>query len=255
MLSKIGGRAANEDACGFWTAPEACFCALSDGLGGHHGGDVASKIAVKGILDWFRETPECSAGAVRSALQAGNSAVIQAQARDSKLGWMRTTAVVLSIDTRRSMAVWGHSGDSRLYCFRAGRIIEQTSDHSVLQSLVDAGYLQPGELRTSPNRSRLLAALGEGNVFEMSVRSPELALLPGDVFLLCTDGFWEYVEEEEMEQALDTSACAPEWMRILEKQILMRGPADQDNYSAIAVWCSKPLDDGDPVRPSGAEAG
>lgn len=248
VLSKAGGRATNEDACGFWPAPEACFCALSDGLGGHHGGDVASKVAVQGILDWFRETPECSTEAVRAALQAGNSAVIRAQARDSRLGRMRTTAVVLSIDTRRNLAVWGHSGDSRLYCFRGGRITEQTSDHSVLQSLVDAGYLQPAELRTSPNRSRLLAALGEGDAFEMNVRPAELALLPGDVFLLCTDGFWEYVEEEEMEQALGASPGASEWMRVLENQILARGPADQDNYSAIAIWCSEPAGAERPAR-------
>ncbi|ARO88003.1 serine/threonine-protein phosphatase [Nitrosospira lacus] len=239
-LSKAGGREVNEDACGFWSTPEACFCVLSDGLGGHYGGDVASKVAVQHILDWFRKTPECSARAVRASLEAGNSAIMLEQQRDTRLKQMRATAVVLSIDTRRDTAIWGHTGDSRLYCFRQGRIIEQTSDHSVLQSMVDAGYLQPKELRISPNRSKLLAALGNEQQFELNIRSAEFPLLHGDIFLLCTDGLWEYVEEEDMERTLGASASAAEWLRALESQVLARGHERQDNYSAIVVWCSDP---------------
>ena len=240
VLSKAGGREVNEDACGFWSTPEACFCALSDGLGGHYGGDVASKLAVEHILDWFRETPECSVRAVKASLEAGNSAIMREQQRDIRLKQMRATAVVLSIDIKHDVAIWGHTGDSRLYCFRQGRIIEQTRDHSVLQSMVDAGYLQPRELRISPNRSKLLAALGNERQFEMGIKSVEFPLLHGDIFLLCTDGLWEYVEEEDMERMLGASTSAPEWLRALESQVLARGHAGQDNYSAIAVWCSDP---------------
>ncbi|HEX8874195.1 MAG TPA: PP2C family serine/threonine-protein phosphatase [Nitrosospira sp.] len=240
VLSKPGGRAVNEDACGFWSSPEACFCALSDGLGGHYGGDVASKLAVQHALDWFRATPECSRRAVEASLRAGNAAILHEQQRDARLKNMRATAVILSIDTKRGVAVWGHTGDSRLYCFRQGRIIEQTRDHSVLQSMVDAGYLQPRELRTSPNRSKLLAALGNEEQFEMDIIPVAFPLLHEDVFLLCTDGLWEYVEEEEMERMLDASPSAPEWLKALEDQVITRGHKGQDNYSAITVWCKEP---------------
>ena len=242
VLSKAGGREVNEDACGVWSSPEACFCALSDGLGGHYGGDVASKLAVQHALDWFRTTPECSSGAVEASLRAGNLAIISEQRSDVRLKHMRATVVILSIDTKRDLAVWGHIGDSRLYCFRQGRIIQQTRDHSVLQSMVDAGYLQPRELRESPNRSKLLAALGNEERFEVEVIPVAFPLIAGDVFLLCTDGLWEYVEEEDMERLLNVAGSAADWLKALESQVLLRGHKGQDNYSAIAVWCRDPGD-------------
>jgi serine/threonine protein phosphatase PrpC len=242
VLSKAGGREVNEDACGFWSSPEACFCALSDGLGGHYGGDVASKLAVQHALDWFRTTSECSSRAVEASLRAGNLAVIREQRSDPRLKHMRATAVILSIDTKRALAVWGHIGDSRLYCFREGRIIRQTRDHSVLQSMVDAGYLQPRELRDSPNRSKLLAALGNEEQFEVEVIPVAFPLIDGDVFLLCTDGLWEYVEEEDMERLLRAAASAADWLKALENRVVLRGHKGQDNYSAIAVWCRDPGD-------------
>ena len=240
VLSKAGGREVNEDACGFWSSPEACFCALSDGLGGHYGGEVASKLAVQHALDWFRATPECSRRAVEASLRASNLAIIHEQQRNVRLKNMRATVVILSIDTKHSVAVWGHTGDSRLYCFRQGRIIEQTRDHSVLQTMVDAGYLQPKELRISPNRSKLLAALGNDEQFEMDIVPVAFPLLHDDVFLLCTDGLWEYVEEEEMERMLVTSSSASDWLKALEDQVIARGHKGQDNYSAITVWCKDP---------------
>lgn len=242
VLSKAGGREVNEDACGFWSSREACFCALSDGLGGHYGGDVASKLVVQSALDWFRETPECSKRAVEASLRAGNFAIMHEQQHDTRRKHMRATAVILAIDTKQGVAIWGHIGDSRLYCFRQGRIIEQTRDHSVLQSMVDAGYLQPRELRTSPNRSKLLAALGNEAQFDMDIVSVAFPLLHGDVFLLCTDGLWEYVEEEDMERMLRASTSATEWLKALESQVLARGHEGQDNYSAIAVWCRDPAE-------------
>jgi serine/threonine protein phosphatase PrpC len=238
VLSKAGGREVNEDACGFWSSPEACFCALSDGLGGYFGGDVASKLAVQQALDWFREMPECSQKAIEASLRAANVAIISEQQRDAQLKQMRATAVILSIDTKHSFAVWGHIGDSRLYCFREGRIIAQTRDHSVLQGMVDAGYMQPKELRVSPVRSKLYAALGNSEQLEADILPTALPLLNRDAFLLCTDGLWEYVEEKEMEQMLQVSETPSDWLKALESQVLERGQEGQDNYSAIAVWCS-----------------
>jgi serine/threonine protein phosphatase PrpC len=251
VLSKPGGRKVNEDACGFWTSPGACFCVVSDGLGGHYGGDVASKLTVENALAWFRTTPECSRRAIEASLRASNSVIIREQQRDPRLKHMRATAVILSIDTKRAVAVWGHIGDSRLYFFREGRIIEQTRDHSVLQSMVDAGYLQPKELRTAPNRSKLLAALGNEEQFDADITPVGFPLLDGDIFLLCTDGLWEHVQEEEMEQMLSTSPSAIEWLKALEDQVIARGQKGQDNYSAITVWC-KDTDEAGELPEAGA---
>ena len=151
---------------------------------------------------------------------------------------MRTTAVVLAVDFEHELATWGHLGDSRLYCFRDGQIVAQTRDHSVVQSLVEAGLLDPKDLRTAPDRSKLLAAMGDLDAFEPRVTAEPFALQDRDKFLLCTDGLWEYVEEAELQSTLEDAASAEEWLRLLEARVLARGRKGQDNYSALAVWCN-----------------
>jgi serine/threonine protein phosphatase PrpC len=150
---------------------------------------------------------------------------------------MRTTAVVLAVDFEHGLATWAHLGDSRLYCFRRGEIVVQTRDHSVVQSLVEAGLLQAKDLRTAPDRSKLLAALGDLDSFEPRVATELFALEDDDKFLLCTDGLWEYVEESELQATLAAAESAEEWLRLLEGRVLARGRTGQDNYSALAVWC------------------
>ena len=239
-LSKAGGRPVNEDACGVWPSAEVCFCVLSDGAGGHGGGDVASKLVVSRVLDWFRARPECSPEAVAGALLIANQAVLEGQKSSGRLSDMRATVVVLALDTGCGQAVWGHLGDSRLYCFRGQRLVAQTRDHSVVQSMVDAGYVKAEELRSAPQRSRLLGALGDANNFEPQIAPGSYVLQDGDAFLLCTDGCWEYVEEAEMERALSQSHSGEDWLRLLERQVVAGGRPGQDNYSAIAIWCQDP---------------
>lgn len=242
VLSKTGSRSVNEDACDFWSSPSIGVCVLADGAGGHGGGDVASKIVVQEILDQFREKTECSAEAITAALKRANDAVVREQPTGRRLADMRATVVLLTIDFDRSLAAWGHLGDSRLYCFRDRHIVVQTRDHSVVQSMVDAGYLQPDQLRSSPGRNRLLKALGDSEAFEPSVEPELFRVEADDKFLICTDGLWECIEESELEQTLEHATSAEAWLRTLEDRVLARGHPRQDNYSAMAVWCKPDAD-------------
>ncbi len=239
MLSKAGGRKVNEDACAYWSNDKVCCCVLSDGLGGHYGGDVASKLAVQQALEHFQRTQVCGVQKITELLHVADDAINQKQQSDKKLAQMRATAVILTIDATSNLASWGHSGDSRLYCFRRGRIIVQTRDHSIPQSMIDAGYLKPEDLRISQYRSKLFAALGNSDQFEVDVLPTEFSVQDGDVFLLCSDGLWEYIEENEMEQLLGSSTSASAWLQALEERVLVRGHDGQDNYSALVVWCSE----------------
>jgi serine/threonine protein phosphatase PrpC len=242
VLSKSGGRPTNEDAYGFWTSRErqACFCVISDGAGGHRGGDVASRLAVEHVLAFFRGRPECSREAIEAALATANAGLIERQAETSDLAAMRATAVVLALDARAGRALWGHIGDSRLYLFRRQRIVVQTRDDSVLQNMVAAGYVAPSALRGNPNRSALLAALGDEDAFVPHVERRPLPVEDGDLFLLCTDGLWEYVEEREMERLLEAAPSPGRWLADLEERVIAYGRAGQDNYSALAVACRRP---------------
>ncbi len=236
-LSNIGGRETNEDASGVWSPPNALFCVVSDGAGGQGGGDVASKLAVTAALAALQRSPQCTRDTVHGALAAANQAVTAGQQGELRLRNMRATAVVFCCDALHRRAAWGHIGDSRLYYFAGRRIARQTRDHSVVQNMVDAGYIAADQLRAAPQRSRLFAALGEPANF--APVAEEIAIEGGDVFLLCTDGVWEQVTEQDMEQALAHASSAADWLARIEARVLEVQRERQDNFSAVAIWCSE----------------
>ena len=139
-ISHRGGRKVNEDASGnlIHTAG-ACF-AVADGLGGHGGGDVASKIAVETIVGAYRNHPEFSSVRVGTLLELAQQAILMRQQEDCRLSRMRSTAVVLLLEDAK--AWWAHVGDTRLYHFADGHIVHQTKDHSVPQAMLDAGFAE-----------------------------------------------------------------------------------------------------------------
>jgi len=237
VLSNPGGRQRNEDACGFWTGGGCCFAIVSDGAGGHGGGDVASRLSVRVALETLREAATCSGRAIDEALHAAHRAVLAQQQTRDELAAMRATATVLAVDTAHDTAVWGHVGDTRLYCFRAGAIVAQTKDHSVVQKLVDAGYLAQNAVRQSLERSKLFAALGHEADVPVTLHDTPFPLAAGDAFLLCTDGFWEYVDETTMVAALARANTPAEWLETMVADVVSRGGREQDNFSALAVFC------------------
>ncbi len=165
--------------------------------------------------------------------------IIKHRAENPSQRHMHTTAVTLWIDLDRQEASWGHCGDSRLYAFRAGQLRTRTRDHSLVQSLVDAGLLKESELRNHPQRSELLSALGvDESELQISVAPQAWSLLEQDAFLLCTDGVWEWLDDDVFTQTLNATNSPQAWLHALQAQVLS-ATADtprHDNYSALAVW-------------------
>jgi serine/threonine protein phosphatase PrpC len=240
-LSKQGGRSHNEDACGYWTSDAGCCWVVSDGAGGHGGGDVAAKTVVSNILRDFAACPAVAPERISELILRANQAVLLEQATSQATRNMRATAAVLEIDNVTETATWGHLGDTRIYVFRGCRVLFQSRDHSVMQTMVDAGFGDAAMLRTHPQRSVLLAALGTTEEIRPAVHET-VALRDGDVFLLCTDGLWEYVDEAAMERLLAASLTAEYWLAALEAEVLAHAKRDHDNYSALAVWVGNPAD-------------
>ena len=139
FLSETGGRSRNEDACGYWTSDEGCCWVVSDGAGGHGSGDVASRLVVSTVLRQFSAHPRVAPDEASTLLQAANDAVVREKTNGNTRDDMHATAVLLLIDPRRGLAVWGHVGDTRIYLFRRGRVAYQTRDHSLVQNMIDAG--------------------------------------------------------------------------------------------------------------------
>ncbi len=242
-LSRRGGRNYNEDACGHWHSDNHLCCVVADGAGGHGGGDKASKIAVQYILGAFAAAPQANAEAIQHMIVSTNRSIIQHRADDRALQNMHSTVVALFIDLDGNVGSWGHCGDSRLYVFRGGRIAARTRDHSLVQSLVDGGMLAAADMRSHPQRSELLSALGVGEEdLQVSVSTQPWRVEAGDVFLLCTDGLWEYVEDDQLEEALAHASGAQAWLRDLEQRVLRAASHKprHDNFTALALWVSEP---------------
>ena len=230
-FSGLGGRQNNEDYFlyhnGIWV--------VADGLGGHDCGEVASKTASETVVDFVKENGiSLSDRTLYEIIMKANASVVEAQKTDKKLESMRTTLVFATCDGKQLR--YANVGDSRFYYFKQGHLHTQSMDHSVSALSAKMGDIKYEDIRHDDDRNKLLKVLG--NEEELKVKVPE-AVIPverGDAFLLCSDGFWEHVYENEMEIDLVKSDSAEQWLRFMLKRVILRTKnQDNDNYTAIAV--------------------
>lgn len=194
------------------------------------------------MLRGFASAPDSTPAALSRLIAQANADLLGAQQEARGQRDMRSTVTVLAVDRSGWRASWAHVGDSRVYGFRGGRLRLQSRDHSVVQDLIDAGLGDPSMLRKHPQRSVLLAALGSAEAPRPELSAQPERIVDGDVYMLCSDGLWEYVEEAEMEDSLRRSESAQGWLEALERGVLGRARRGHDNYSAIAVWIGDPAE-------------
>lgn len=224
--SSVGGRDKNEDAASILESGETVLGVVADGLGGHTGGELASRLAVRTINAAVGQDP-VSAGLLRRAIEEANRAIW----RDERRHGMKSTVAALWFDSRNALAAT--VGDTRVYQFRDGGIAFQSRDHSVTQMAVQAGELDARSIRGSRERNRLVRALGAQE--EVKVDLASLEARPGDAFLLCSDGFWANVWEEEMLSDLSGADTAAAWLARMRGRVEERAGASGDNHTAVAI--------------------
>ena len=226
-----GGREHNEDSLRFHLTDQGGIFALADGLGGHDCGEVASGMAVSVICEGaLASGGSLTKEGLLALLQSANEAVLEAQKTEGQEN-MRTTAVALSL--AGGQAVWAHIGDSRLYHFSDGEVMQLTADHSVTYRKFLGGEITYMDVYHDDDRPSLLRVLGKPSC---APEAGEKAVKAGDAFLLCSDGFWEFVYNEEM--LIDwLKARTPEaWARLMLLRHIRRTPPGTDNFSLIAVF-------------------
>lgn len=231
-LSNYGGRSVNDDTVSI-LQERGTYVFVGDGLGGYAGGRMASEAAAQTMIQAAAENTMISEESLIQIAHEANDAVKKLQ--EEHKGNMKTTCVFLGIEENKVR--WMHIGDSRLYHFRRGKLKTQTKDHSVSQLAVMMGDISVHQIRFHEDRNRVLRALGSDSA------KPEISeamdAVEGDAFLLCTDGFWEYVYEKEMEKQLRKSREPEEWLQKMEQLLQKRIPSDTDNYTAAAVFITK----------------
>ena len=233
FYTHIGGRKCNEDAVLLRTHPTGSLCAVvCDGLGGHGGGDRASRTAVEVICSQW------DGGALPQSLlapvQEANRQILAMQTPEIP---MRTTVVALAVDELGEAHV--HAGDRRLYHFHQNRLIDQTLDHSASQLAVVMEEITPEQIRFHEDRNKVLRCLGQSGTLQPTARTCPLEA-GNHAFLLCTDGFWEYVLEPEMEADLAAAADPEDWLQRMRARLDARIPPNNDNHTAAVVWCTVP---------------
>ena len=224
-----GGRPENEDSVRQARRGEDRLClVVADGLGGHGGGAQASAAAADTICqEWGGDA---DSEALKRLVRMGHEAVTAIQTPQCA---MKSTVAVLEVDGSR--AAWAHVGDSRLYHFADGKLVFQTRDHSASQIAVYMGEITVDQIRFHEDRNRVLRALGQDEAPVVEAR--EVDLSPGrHAFLLCSDGFWEYVLEDEMAADLAAAADPLDWLARMRSRLIRRVPADNDNNTAAAAW-------------------
>ncbi len=202
----------NEDAIG--SNPEIGLMVLADGMGGYNAGEVASGIAVQIVTELATEAADreelndidTHSGLMRQsiilrdAVYRSNKIIYQTAQSQTHCEGMGTTIVAaLFYDDKVSIA---HVGDSRAYRLRSGAFEQLTLDHSLLQELVDRGFYSHEEAQRSTNRNYVTRALGVEPTVEVEVR--EFDVLPDDIYLLCSDGLPDMVEDDDIHLTIST---------------------------------------------------
>lgn len=232
-VSNCGNRQINEDSVGvFEKDGNNCFV-LCDGLGGHGMGDVASNLVVNIFESQFKNCIPKSF--LESIFTISQDVLLDKQVEKHAQRKMKTTAV--SIVTDKKNAYIGHVGDSRAYVFHKNKVKFHTLDHSIPQMLVFSKEITEAEIRNHPDRNMLLRVLGnewEKPMFELQKPIP---LKKCQAFLLCSDGFWELIDERSMCETLIKAKDVGEWLESMTEIVINNGKEkNMDNYSAIAVW-------------------
>ncbi len=225
--SGIGKRTNNEDAFIVKENSEGLLALVCDGLGGQDNGEYASQAAVETITAYLDGKP-ISAEALGEAITLANEAVCKVQ--EEHPGAQTTVAAVwLGDNSGEAMNV----GDSRIYQFRDGEIVYQSVDHTLAQLAVMTGELKPEEIRGTNLRNRLFRALGDA--VAPKIGEKQLEILSGDRLLICSDGFWEGILEDEMLKIAERTDNAEDWLTQMRS---IAEPAASDNNTAIAIVIS-----------------
>ncbi len=232
-ISKVGNRKYNEDFVKVSTvANRSCFV-VCDGLGGHELGDRAAQMAGNTFIDelyYCESVPDF----MKSSFAIAQRKIHQYRKDNDIKSDMKTTAVCLVSDEIYMYV--GHVGDSRFYGFKRSGGYIRTYDHSIPQILVQSGSIEESQIRNHPNRNMLLKALGDKTDEELCELQEPLNLQEFSAMLLCSDGFWELIDEEKMIKTLLDSFSAKDWLDKMIEIVEANGNGrEMDNYSAIAI--------------------
>jgi PPM family protein phosphatase len=228
-LSTGGTFDANPSQATFNVGARGALLALSDGMGGHAGGEIASAV----VIESMRKALQAADGGgqaeqkLEAAIRGANKDVAATAERRNKRGMGATLTAVLVDDSGAYVA---EVGDSRAYLLRAGRLKQLTRDQSLVQLMLDSGMCTKEEAETSPQKNILLQAMGSTRDIHAAIG--HVSLRQRDKMLLCSDGVSNAISDEELRDILDANPPAAACSRLIE---LANERGGDDNVTAVVA--------------------
>ncbi len=210
-------RKKNEDFMDEFESKSGRVFLVCDGLGGHAGGEIASKLAVSTIKEYITENPKKItdiSALIREALNTANVTLLNKAKENTELTGMGTTCVILVLVN--GLAYFGNVGDSRLYLIRGGKINRVSKDQSYVQGLVDKGVISPEQAIYHPERNIVLQALGNNIIIEPQLNPGGMAIFKNDKFILCSDGLSGMLRDYEIFETLEKFGSSERCEKLVE---------------------------------------
>ncbi|MBK7629623.1 MAG: serine/threonine-protein phosphatase [Ignavibacteriales bacterium] len=225
----------NEDAIELLELNGGLLAVLCDGVGGDNGGDLAARIALKSALHFFSASEgDDYLERVKLAIEESNSFVLNHSTASAPIKNMATTLEMIFI--KDHLAFWGHIGDSRIYHLKSNRLSQVTKDHSLVQRLLDEGYITHKQAANHPQKNVIIKALGENENIQPDISKLKLNEAETNRFFLCSDGVSNLISNTEFEEILIINDLE-EIKAKLKKLVKLRGAFD--DYSFIVIDITK----------------
>ena len=233
--SRQGPRPHNQDRLAYSYSKDSLLLVIADGMGGYRHGEVAAQLAVVTLTEAFQRMalPALADPSkfLMSQITLIHDLIAQVSEEQEMLEAPRTTIVAAVV--QRGMLYCAHAGDSRLYHFRDGHLLYRTEDHSIVQSLYNKGMINKDEMQQHPYRHKIFSCLG-GDVAPKIELTERQELVEGDTVLLCTDGLWGALSDEQIKHAMLGPSISENVTALLDSAEATS--IDQgDNMSAIGL--------------------
>ena len=223
----------NEDYFGSFSGSFGSLLLVCDGMGGHKGGEIASRLAVETISNYFEKLNDSYniSEVINKSLEAANTSIILKAKENSDLTDMGSTVVLVLI--KDELVHYTSLGDSRIYKIRNGAIHQITKDNSLVQQMVNSNIITEDEAKVHPKKNVITKALGTNDELEQEYYEP-FKLLENDKLILCSDGLTAHVDEEEIFQ-LSENNPPQQAAQILVELANERGGTDNITVQIVAV--------------------
>lgn len=233
FFSEAGTKNKNNDYFGYVQLDNYAIWAVADGFDEEEGADVAARLVVEAAIEYFMLHPGFNTEIINEIMLYANLKVREKQTETERYSLMHTSLLI--VISNYNALLYGNIGNTRFYHLRNGYVISQSSDDTVAQLLVEEEALNTGDLKYHRQRNDLLQAIGDYGEIKPNILKTPVILQEKDTFCLTTIGFWENIDEKEMEVELSRYDEGKKWLISLEKKVMATLRDNVENYTFAAV--------------------